>query len=189
MNVTCLLCKTIFAAPAASQHRAVLLSCPVCGFLGHWHNGIFAVPTHSEEAGLERLSGQLLSNTTAPKTAAADDPTVMDEKERNLPLPYKRRLFIKIESGPRAGELLELTMGRIVIGRAGADIALDDAKLSRKHAVIEALSRENIFLRDLASTNGTFLNGVEITSKKLNNGDLIRVGVSELRFYWEDVAR
>ncbi len=72
---------------------------------------------------------------------------------------------------------------RTVIGRTGVDLSFDDPLISRKHAALEVYSREYVFLRDLASTNGTFVNDHMVTQVKLRPGDTIRVGRVSLR-YW-----
>ncbi|HQQ62653.1 MAG TPA: FHA domain-containing protein [Pseudomonadales bacterium] len=68
------------------------------------------------------------------------------------------------------------------------EIFLDDVAVSVKHAVIEA--RENSYLdgycdftlKDLGSTNGTFVNDERITEQKLVNGDLVRIVWNTFRF-------
>lgn len=160
----------------------MLLVCPHCGFIGLWDGGRFGVPTYEEETSLERVAGEALD----VDDGAVDEHTVVEDWEPELPLPYKRRLFLKVLTGPRKSEVVAFVSGRALIGRQEGDVALDDPKVSRKHAVVEAISRENVFLRDLASTNGTWLNGVRVRSKKLRNGDVIRVGSTELQFLWQD---
>ena len=91
-------------------------------------------------------------------------------------------LFLKIEGAD--GRTFTLSSGgTYLIGREGADLALDDSKISRKHAEISLLGPEAYFLRDLASTNGTFLNGVRVSDKvAIAHGDRIRVGDTVLGF-------
>jgi pSer/pThr/pTyr-binding forkhead associated (FHA) protein len=70
-----------------------------------------------------------------------------------------------------------------MIGRDGADVALDDPKVSRKHAELGLYGPGAYVLRDLASTNGTWVNGRRISEKvMLRHWDLIRVGDTMLRF-------
>ena len=66
----------------------------------------------------------------------------------------------------------------IKIGRlASAHLKLDDPKVARIHAVIEATSDGNGFsIIDMGSTDGTFVNGERVSKEKLADGDEIRVG-------------
>jgi hypothetical protein len=70
----------------------------------------------------------------------------------------------------------------IVIGRVNdADLLLLDEKISRKHAKISTHGGR-IVIEDLASRNGTFVNGVQITTTvELQEGDLIVVGSSTIQ--------
>lgn len=64
----------------------------------------------------------------------------------------------------------------ISIGRGGdADIQLDDATASTNHAIIDKEDGEFI-LKDLGSTNGTFLNKKKVTESELKSGDIIMIG-------------
>ena len=71
----------------------------------------------------------------------------------------------------------------MIIGRASlSDIPLIEKKASRTHARTE-MAHGNVFIEDLNSTNGTYLNDKKITKKaKLSFGDIIRVGECKLRF-------
>lgn len=63
-----------------------------------------------------------------------------------------------------------------------ADIFLDDVTVSRKHAEFSRQGK-SFEVRDLASLNGTYLNGVRIDSAKLSNGDEVQIGKFKLTFY------
>ena len=63
-----------------------------------------------------------------------------------------------------------------------ADIFLDDVTVSRKHAEFSR-SGKVFEVRDLASLNGTYLNGVRIDSSTLSNGDEVQIGKFKLTFY------
>jgi pSer/pThr/pTyr-binding forkhead associated (FHA) protein len=69
-----------------------------------------------------------------------------------------------------------------VIGRdAGTGIRLDgDEFASAQHARIDP-RQDGVWVEDLGSTNGTFLNGERITAERLQPGDVVRVGQTELR--------
>ncbi len=55
------------------------------------------------------------------------------------------------------------------------DIVIDDATVSRNHSEIEATS-DSFLLRDLNSTNGTFINGTKVKEAFLSPGDVITIG-------------
>ena len=69
------------------------------------------------------------------------------------------------------------------LGREGADIALSDPKVSRKHAEIGLYGPDAWVVRDLASKNGTTLNGRRVDDKtKLKHWDVIQIGDTPIRF-------
>ena len=73
-----------------------------------------------------------------------------------------------------------------ILGRDdSADILLDDPGISRRHSEIRVTTegpRQVCGIRDLDSTNGTFLNGERITSARLADGDRVTVGRTSLTF-------
>jgi pSer/pThr/pTyr-binding forkhead associated (FHA) protein len=68
------------------------------------------------------------------------------------------------------------------IGRStGADFILDAALVSRVHCQILAMGDGGLELRDLESTNGTYVNGSRIDKPaRLSSGDRVQVGRVEL---------
>ena len=69
-----------------------------------------------------------------------------------------------------------------VIGREpGCEVELSEAAVSRRHAEIE-WTYPGYVLRDLGSRNGTFVNSAEIDEFVLEHGDLIEVGLVQMRF-------
>jgi len=65
--------------------------------------------------------------------------------------------------------------GKTVIGRSKTDINTNDVKTSRHHAAIE-LKEDGYHFIDLKSTNGSFINGQEVRTRRLTAGDLIKIG-------------
>jgi pSer/pThr/pTyr-binding forkhead associated (FHA) protein len=67
------------------------------------------------------------------------------------------------------------------LGRAtGADFIVDAALVSRVHCRVIALPTGELEIRDLESTNGTFVNGRRVEQARLAPGDRIQVGRMEL---------
>lgn len=86
-------------------------------------------------------------------------------------------LRLECRSGPRAGDQIQLQPGKAVsVGRSKADHEFsDDLQMSGVHFAIE--DREKGWhIRDLKSSNGTFVNRARITEATLANGDEIRAG-------------
>ena len=85
-----------------------------------------------------------------------------------------------IESGQLAGQRWLLDSDSIVIGRevGEVDLLLPERQVSRKHAKIERTD-EGFMLTDMASKNGTFLNGKEVREpKRLQDGDEIQIALA-----------
>lgn len=86
---------------------------------------------------------------------------------------------IVFSAGPRDGERLELD-GEKVVGRAGCDITLDDAEVSRRHAALRPTA-SGVQVEDLGSSNGTAVDGARISGPvDVGDGGVIRIGSSEL---------
>jgi pSer/pThr/pTyr-binding forkhead associated (FHA) protein len=67
------------------------------------------------------------------------------------------------------------------IGRStGADFIVDAALVSRVHCRLAALPNGELEVRDLESTNGTFLNGARVETARVSSGDRLKVGRVEL---------
>lgn len=85
------------------------------------------------------------------------------------------RLLLVSEKDQR---LITLSGSALVVGRAPeCGLALDDTLISRQHAVFEKHD-QRVWVRDLGSHNGTYLNGERITNEALNTWDLVRLGRS-----------
>jgi pSer/pThr/pTyr-binding forkhead associated (FHA) protein len=83
-----------------------------------------------------------------------------------------------------AGERFELDAKAVTLGRgAPNDIQLDgDEFASAHHARVEP-RRDGVWLEDIGSTNGTFLNGARVDRPhRLSPGDVVRVGETDLRY-------
>jgi pSer/pThr/pTyr-binding forkhead associated (FHA) protein len=90
------------------------------------------------------------------------------------------KVILKIRKAP--GDLSEIVCTQPVtsIGRKDVDVRINDLDLSRKHCAIEIMAGTQVMIRDLGSTNGTYLNGKKISTQEVKNGDLIQIGQSLL---------
>lgn len=82
------------------------------------------------------------------------------------------------------GARLELTHESLTVGRGPLnDLQLDqDDFASGRHALVDP-RRDGVWVEDLGSTNGTFVNGVRLTSsRRLAPGDVLRVGETDFRY-------
>lgn len=80
----------------------------------------------------------------------------------------------------------DITLVRsLIVGRANlCDLYFDDEKMSRQHFVIEMTEGE-MYIEDLDSTGGTYLNGVRVYMKqKLAPGDVITAGTTKIVVEW-----
>lgn len=98
---------------------------------------------------------------------------------QNLKLPVGKKLSLAVISGADSGRNFPIEKPRVVIGRAGADVALSDSEISREHAAIE-IADDIVTLVDLASTNGTFVNGGRVERADLENYGEFEVGGTTL---------
>jgi FHA domain len=104
-----------------------------------------------------------------------------------LPQPRAAELGRLIVAGSPAleqGEVFQLDSSALSIGRgANNDISISsDEYASTRHARFEP-RRDGVYVEDVGSTNGTFVNGARLTrERKLTAGDIVRVGETDLRF-------
>lgn len=98
-------------------------------------------------------------------------------------------LALRFISGKyQGGEFPLPEAGEIVIGRSSElDMVLVEDMVSRRHAKI-SVHNGDIFLEDLGSTNGSFVNGEKITRTKLAEGDRILIGTSIIKVVASDGA-
>lgn len=95
-----------------------------------------------------------------------------------------------------AGVKIPIDKAAFTIGRGeDNDLCIDDELASRSHAVLECSRKEadesapcTWLLRDLNSTNGTFIKERRITLHALADGEVLRIGKTFLKFYVDDHA-
>ncbi|MEV7197460.1 FHA domain-containing protein [Streptomyces sp. NPDC093510] len=175
------------AAPGAPGACDVLVTAPAGTALAAVVSGLATTVAGSEAplvlyAGPERLDAQ---------RCTLGEPPLIDGAVLSLgapaepgPEPAGAAAQLHVVAGPDAGGVHLLHGGRIQVGRsAEADVPLDDPDVSRLHCSVTLDPDGRVTVADLHSTNGTSVDGREITDRpvRLSPGSLLRIGESALR--------
>jgi pSer/pThr/pTyr-binding forkhead associated (FHA) protein len=100
-------------------------------------------------------------------------------------MPY----LLQLDANGAAVKQWPLQERPLLVGRAvQGDAQILDPRMSRRHFIITPVN-EKYFIRDLASTNGTFVNGRQIAKHELQPDDRIQAGETTFRFVRELPAR
>ena len=102
------------------------------------------------------------------------EPTVVSEK-RGLALPPDKVISLTVTQGSSQGLKYKLDRSRVIVGRLGADLAVNDPQVSRWHCAVE-VSGEQVQLRDLDSRNGVFVNGERVYTAELKHQSEFHIG-------------
>jgi len=100
------------------------------------------------------------------------------------PVAQGGRLVVQESPVLEEGDEFPVDSAPLTVGRGGQnDVAIDgDEFASARHVRFEP-RRDGVWVQDLGSTNGTYVNGVRIDgARKLAPGDVVRVGETDLRF-------
>jgi two-component system, cell cycle response regulator len=118
-----------------------------------------------------------------------EETNVTDQAEVDPIAPDKGEVaYLIVLAGATVGEMFKVPTGEAVIGRGKrSEIELFDEGVSRAHARILSQG-DHVWVEDLGSRNGTFVNGEKVDSKvKLADGDKIQVGrTTILKFTYHD---
>ncbi len=119
------------------------------------------------------MAGEKMTIGRSPETDVfLDDVTVSREHAT---------LVIRAGGG-RAGESFSIAGEQTRIGRSpDAEVFLDDVTVSRNHALL-VRRRDGLYIDDLGSLNGTYVNRRRIESHRLADGDEIQVGKYKLSY-------
>src|SRR5207247_5761835 len=139
------------------------------------HNPAFASAPKAEPKGADQTF-QKRDEARKQEAPAArvetDEHDARDIGKVSTPqMPQGKRLSLAVINGPDAGSVYRIEKPKIIIGRTGADLVLNDSEISRAHAAVE-IRDTTYFVEDLKSTNGTLVEGEKIT------------GPTELQNHW-----
>jgi len=150
--------------------------CPECGFV------------NPEGANYCQKCGAYLS--TRPEggdepitmTYTVDDTGEMQPVDIDEVVERAGAALVIRSGGGRAGESFMIEEDRTSIGRSpDAGVFLDDVTVSRNHALL-VRRRDGLYIDDLGSLNGTYVNRRRIESHRLEDGDEIQIGKYKLSF-------
>jgi hypothetical protein len=123
----------------------------------------------------------------ADSTAAAEQVEPPSPRRRQSATPDLRagvapRLVVVAAMGHEPGTSFDVGNGATMGRSDGAEIRVDDPFASSAHARV-FLRGDFMYVEDMGSTNGTYLNGRQIrTAERLKVADVIRIGDSEYRY-------
>jgi pSer/pThr/pTyr-binding forkhead associated (FHA) protein len=154
------------------------MHCPECGF------------ANAEGANYCQKCGAFLGDQTETKQGDTTEVYQVDETGELRPvdldaMTHEGATLVIRSGGGRSGEAFNLTGERNTIGRSPeAEVFLDDVTVSRNHALL-VRRRDGLYIDDLGSLNGTYVNRRRIESHRLQNGDELQVGKYKLTYLEE----
>lgn len=87
-----------------------------------------------------------------------------------------------VRKGSDVGQRFYVDRDTITLGRdPGSDIFLNDVTVSRKHARVTKAG-DGVFVEDVGSLNGTYVNGVCVDKAELKSGDAVQIGMFKMVF-------
>jgi DNA-binding NtrC family response regulator len=112
-------------------------------------------------------------------------PEVFDDlTARARPVGVPSAFTVLVVEGPERGAELRIDgsePSRVLLGQSPAcALRLTDRLVSRRHAALDVTER-GLRVTDLTSTNGTFVNGIQVVEAFLHGGELVRVGDTSIR--------
>ena len=149
------------------------MHCPECGFV------------NSEGANYCQKCGAFLGDVqpdTDDTTAAWQLDDTGDIKPLDPDTVTEEGTLVIRAGGGRAGETFQITGDQMRIGRSpDAEVFLDDVTVSRNHALL-VRRRDGLYVDDLGSLNGTYVNRRRIESHQLTDGDELQIGKYKLTY-------
>jgi pSer/pThr/pTyr-binding forkhead associated (FHA) protein len=149
------------------------MHCPECGFV------------NTEGANYCQKCGAFLSDVQSESedtTAAWQLDETGDIRPLDPAAVAQEGTLVIRSGGGRSGETFQVQGDQMRIGRSpDAEVFLDDVTVSRNHALL-VRRRDGLFIDDLGSLNGTYVNRRRIESHKLVDGDELQIGKYKLTY-------
>ncbi len=156
----------------------MIIKCPICSTQ-------YNVPDEKLQ-GIQRLKCSKCLNlfsTEQQESISLKDTAIIKQKkisdslwsDDNLVLPSNKNLSLAVIKGSRAGYIYKIQKPYIVIGRGKVDLIIPDKEVSRNHLAVE-IRDDKIILRDLGSTNGSYIGKKKISITEIQDQSEFRVG-------------
>ena len=126
------------------------------------------------------------------------DSTVVTIVSRVPKKTVQREACLVVINGLNLGKKYNLSSASTIIGRSSkSDIQIDEESVSRNHALI-LNNEDKVIIRDLQSTNGSYVNDEQVNESSLNDADQIKIGHTIFKFlssgniehaYYEEIYR
>ena len=166
MKVSCSSCGAQHQLPDARLvgHARVQFRCGKCG-----KSSVVDIAQNPDATQILSPVPGFARSAGAPRLVGAADAASL------LHLPAGKSIALSVIAGPARGLVYNVEKPRIVLGRADADITINDKEISRWHCSIE-INEDVIRLRDLESTNGTFFADERVRVAELKHLSEFRIG-------------
>jgi hypothetical protein len=153
------------------------MRCPECGFENaEGANYCQKCGAYLAATGADIKSGETTEAYTVDESTGALKPVDLDR------VTSQGATLVIRTGGGRGGETFPIDVDRMTIGRnPDAEVFLDDVTVSRNHAML-IRRPDGIYIDDLGSLNGTYVNRQRIESHRLVDGDELQVGKYKLTY-------
>jgi hypothetical protein len=171
MKTACSNCGAQHSLPDAQLvgHPRVQFRCAKCG-----KTTLVTIAQNPDATQVMSPLPQFARSAGAPRLAQGGS-----DEEESLRLPAGKAIALSVIAGPARGLVYPVQQPRIVLGRIGTDLCINDPEISRWHCALE-IKDDVIRLRDLESTNGTFLAEERVRVAELKHLSEFRIGTSIL---------
>lgn len=117
------------------------------------------------------------------------DPPPEDTALYSVALAPRFRSVVSVKWADGSGSHGAHVSGRMVVGSApGSAVLIQDPTVSRLHAELEARD-DGLWVRDLGSRNGTFVEGIQVSGARVPDGSTIRFGAAEVTVEYDEAAK
>lgn len=172
MQVACQKCgvKYNISDEQVAAHSRVQFKCTKCG-----HTTVIEMPKPDRTQAVSPLPSFARGDAGPPIGG-----TIVSTSA-GLSLPTDKNITLSVIAGTSKGASHPLSKARVVIGRkgGGADLEIDDQEVSRWHCAIE-VKPDVVKLRDLDSTNGTFMEDERVRAAEMQHLSEFRIGSTVL---------